>query len=96
MAQSSLLTLTIFLNSQKNIFSITDVTSTPVRMCAYRYEDDGGGKGVNNDVSLVITGLVNPRLIWVDKVDKPLIIIIDNCGAGKNKKPIFLQLEFSW
>jgi hypothetical protein len=55
-----------------------------------------GGKGVNNDVSLVITGLVNLGLIWVDKVDKPLIILIDNCGAGKNKNPIFLQLEFSW
>jgi hypothetical protein len=55
-----------------------------------------GGKGVNNDVSLVITGLVNLGLIWVDKVDKRLIIIIDNCGGGKNKNSIFLQLEFSW
>jgi hypothetical protein len=79
-----------------NIFSITDVTSALTTMCAFTYKYDKGKWDIY-DVSPVVTGLVDLGLIRDSKVDKPLIIIMDNCGVGKIKIVFFsLHQEFSW
>jgi hypothetical protein len=80
-----------FLELTINTFGIADVTQKPMKMLAYGYTKDKGGKGGNNVASLIMKGLADLRWLKQDCPGKRLSIIMDNCG-GQNKNKYVLCL----